>query len=140
MPGFMGLEALTKSFVTPMIANTFSSINANVSNQLFPQNNYYPPYQEEPWQYLSPSSAVNLPTTWWNTIHFMGSLTSITALYVGFGAALGIGAAGCAGRGKQDHDDESYVTDDEDDGIDEEIEVFSDDPEAMVKHEVINII
>lgn len=142
--GFQGLDILTKSFVTPMIANAFSTISATVQNQLYPSQMYFPP-PPEPWQYLPPPPPVDLPTSWGSAFHFLGSLSSIASIYVGIGAVIGVGATGCLGRRKRFEEESVQSTNTSMDMSDvqeiaSEKGMLEGDPEKQLKQEIINIL
>ncbi len=140
MGGFQGLDILTKSFVSPMMANAVYSMNASVQSQLFPSPQMYSPPAAEPWQYLGPTH-VYLPASWWGTLHFLGSLSSITAVYVGIGAIAGASVAGCLGNRKVEVEESEALSESSTETVQAPVEpdVFENDPEKQLKEEVIKI-
>ena len=122
----MSFETLAKAFVSPLIANTLSSTESIISDKVFPQESYDVPY-DEPYQYLPPPGPVFLSPTWKETFWTIGSFSSITALYMGIGAMLGVTAVCCRREKGADSDDEDVD------------EVSSEDPEWDIKREMIGV-
>jgi hypothetical protein len=98
-----------------------------------------PPPEPETYEYLPPPPSVYVDSTWSNTLHIFASMASFTALAAGMGIVLGLTAGTCMGeRDKLDNDDE--LEEDMDESTDSP-SLFSDnDPDKLLKEEIIEKI
>jgi hypothetical protein len=126
-----GIGALTKTFMSPFAA-TASEVGTAYASQLISPPD--PPITEpEKLQHLPPPGPVYIDSSWSNTLHIFATFASFTALAIGFGVVLGIGAGACIGKRRREATDENSESDDS--RLTDE-----DDPEQQLKDEIIQRI
>jgi hypothetical protein len=101
-----GLSGFTKAFIGPAIGATFALTQQYAAARFGPPPAPPPPPPEEPLQYLPPPGPYSTGATWAETFGTLGSMSELTALFLGIGACLGISAGLCAGIGREKGDAE----------------------------------
>jgi len=134
--GSANSSALFKAFVSPFASTAGQVGNAYAANLIAPPPANQP-QPEPPTLYLPPPGPIFLDTSWKDTGHILLTWLSVTALALGAGVALGLGASTCVGKRKPT---ESPEPSEPDDLSEDELSLGSDDPEKQLKQTIIRNI
>ncbi len=135
--GFGSSGALFKAFVSPFAATAGQVGNAFAASQLAPPPP--PPQQPEPpTLYLPPPGPIFLDTSWTDTGHILMTWLSVTALALGAGLAVGLGASTCLG--KRETLVSATPTESDEGTPSDGLSLGSDDPEKQLKQTIIRNI
>ena len=104
------MSSLAKAFSSPAMTQVLQTTQQYAMNRFMPPP-VYPPPPEEPLQYLKPPGPYSTGPSWSDTFGTLGTMTELTAFFVGIGAVLGISASLCAGKRSKPQEEVMTVTD-----------------------------
>jgi hypothetical protein len=99
------MSSLAKAFSSPAMTQAFQVTQQFAMNRFLPPP-VMPAPEPEPMQYLKPPGPYSTGPSWSDTFGTLGTMTQLTAFFVGIGALLGVSASLCAGKREKESDEE----------------------------------